>query len=49
MPEGRARLGAPPRLRHVFRHLFAFAENILDRMILWSGDVESIRIDDRGH
>jgi predicted LPLAT superfamily acyltransferase len=47
-PEGRAQLGAQPRLRHVFRHLFAFAENILDRMILWSGDVDSIQIDDRG-
>jgi predicted LPLAT superfamily acyltransferase len=46
-PEGRERLGVPPRLRHVFRHLFAFAENILDRMILWSGDVGSIRIENR--
>ncbi len=44
-PEGRARLGARPRLRHVFRHLFAFAENLLDRMILWSGNVDSIAIE----
>ena len=47
-PEGRERLGATPRLRHAFRHLFAFAENILDRMILWSGDVGSIQIENRG-
>jgi predicted LPLAT superfamily acyltransferase len=47
-PEGRARLGSPPRRRHVFRHLFAFAENLLDRMILWSGDVDSIRIENHG-
>src|SRR5262245_39188463 len=37
-PEGRARLGESPRQRHVFRHLFTFAENLLDRMILWGGD-----------
>jgi len=48
MPEGRARLRRPPRARDVFRHLFAFAENLLDRMILWSGEVSSIRIDNRG-
>jgi predicted LPLAT superfamily acyltransferase len=32
----------------VFRLLHAFAESLLDRMILWSGDVESIAIEDRG-
>ena len=47
-PEGRARLGRAPRRRDVFRHLFSFAENLLDRMILWSGDVGSIRIDNHG-
>jgi predicted LPLAT superfamily acyltransferase len=47
-PDGRAGLGAQPNRRHVFRHLFAFAENLLDRMILWSGDVESIRIENHG-
>jgi predicted LPLAT superfamily acyltransferase len=47
-PDGRARLAAKPGLRHVFRHLHAFAENIFDRMILWSGEVESIRIDNHG-
>ena len=47
-PEGRESLGRPPRARHVFRHLFAFAENLLDRMILWSGDGGLIRIDNHG-
>ena len=47
-PEGRARLRRAPRRRDVFRHLFTFAENLLDRMILWSGDVSSIQIDSRG-
>jgi len=47
-PRGRAALGEEPGLRHVFRHLHAFAENLLDRMILWSGDEESIQIDIRG-
>ncbi len=48
-PRGRIALGEPPNLRHVFRHLHAFAENLLDRMILWSGDETSIRIDNVGH
>lgn len=47
-PEGRAQLGRRPGLAQAFRHLFAFAENIFDRMILWSGDVGSIRIDNHG-
>ena len=47
-PRGRVALGGAPDLRHVFRHLHAFAENLLDRMILWSGDEESIQIDNRG-
>ncbi|HTO70348.1 MAG TPA: hypothetical protein VMR31_10845 [Myxococcota bacterium] len=47
-PEGRASLGHRPTWRDVFAHLFSFAENLLDRMILWSGDVESISIDNRG-
>ncbi len=47
-PEGRARLGARPGLSAAFRHLYAFAENIFDRMILWSGEVGSIRIENHG-
>jgi predicted LPLAT superfamily acyltransferase len=47
-PRGRTALGEPPSWRHVFRHLHEFAENLLDRMIVWSGDVERICIDDPG-
>jgi predicted LPLAT superfamily acyltransferase len=47
-PEGRASLGHAPTWRDVFRHVFSFAENLLDRMIMWSGEVDSIRIDNRG-
>ncbi|HTO55116.1 MAG TPA: hypothetical protein VMR50_17165 [Myxococcota bacterium] len=47
-PEGRARLGGPPRGRHVFRHLFSFAENLLDRMILWGGDGHRMTIHNQG-
>ena len=47
-PRGRAALGEPPRWRHVFRHIHAFSENILDRMIVWSGDTEQIQIERHG-
>ena len=48
-PRGRSALAEPPGLRHVFRHIHAFGENLLDRMIVWSGDEELIQIEDRGH
>jgi len=48
VPRGHAVLGEPPSWHNVFRHLHEFAENILDRMIVWSGDAESIRIDHEG-
>ena len=44
-PGGREALGAPPTLRHAFRHLHEFAEQVVDRMIVWSGDTESIEVD----
>jgi predicted LPLAT superfamily acyltransferase len=47
LPRGRAALGEAPGWRQVFRHLHEFAENILDRMIVWSGDAEHIQIDDQ--
>ncbi len=47
-PRGRASLGRPPTRRHVFRHLYEFAENIVDSMIVWSGDGERIQIEERG-
>jgi predicted LPLAT superfamily acyltransferase len=47
-PGGREALGAPPTLRHVFRHLHEFAEQVLDRMIVWGGETELIEIDYQG-
>jgi predicted LPLAT superfamily acyltransferase len=46
---GRVALGgARPTWRHVFRHVHEFAEHIVDRMIVWSGDTETIQIDYEG-
>lgn len=47
-PRGREALGEPPNLRHVFRHLHAFAENLLDRMIMWSGEQDSFELEVHG-
>jgi predicted LPLAT superfamily acyltransferase len=47
-PRGHTALGEPPTWRHVFRHLHAFAESLLDRMIVWSGDVDCISIEEQG-
>ncbi len=44
-PGGREALGAPPTWRDVFRHVHEFAEHVVDRMIVWSGDTEIIQID----
>jgi predicted LPLAT superfamily acyltransferase len=44
-PGGREALGARPTLRHAFRHLHEFAEQVVDRMIVWSGDTEIIQVD----
>jgi predicted LPLAT superfamily acyltransferase len=45
---GSAALDGPPTWRHVFRHIHEFAESIVDRMIVWGGDEESIEIDYSG-
>jgi predicted LPLAT superfamily acyltransferase len=47
-PRGRTALREPPSLRDVFRHLHAFAENLLDRMIMWSGDETCFEIEAHG-
>ena len=47
-PGGREALGAPPTWRHAYRHLHEFAEQVLDRMIVWSGDTELIEVDYEG-
>ena len=44
-PGGPAALGTPPTWRHAFRHLHEFAEQVVDRMIVWSGDTEIIQVD----
>ena len=47
-PEGRAALGSPPSLRHVFRHVLEFAIHIMDRMVIWGGDHDRIEIEHKG-
>jgi len=44
-PGGREALGSQPGWRQVFRHIHEFAVQVVDRMIVWSGDTESIRVD----
>ncbi len=48
-PRGREALGEKPGNRQIFGHIHAFAENILDRMIVWSGDEKRITIENHGH
>jgi predicted LPLAT superfamily acyltransferase len=47
-PVGRASLREAPTWRHAYRHLYEFAENIVDSMIMWSGDGHRIRIEESG-
>jgi predicted LPLAT superfamily acyltransferase len=47
-PGGREALGTPPTWRHAYRHLHEFAEQVLDRMIVWGGDTELIEVDYEG-
>jgi predicted LPLAT superfamily acyltransferase len=44
-PGGRDALRAKPGWRDVFRHVHEFAEQVLDRMIVWSGDTQIIEVD----
>jgi predicted LPLAT superfamily acyltransferase len=46
--EGRSALGQRPGWLDVYRHLHEFAENLLDRLIVWSGDAQRICIDQHG-
>jgi predicted LPLAT superfamily acyltransferase len=48
LPPGRAALGTAPTWRTILRHMHAFAVNIFDRMVLWTGETESFAIDHRG-
>ena len=45
LPEGRAALGAPPGFGTTLRHVFAFAVNIYDRMLVWSGGADQIEVE----
>lgn len=47
-PGGSSALGTPPTLRHAYRHLHEFAEQAVDRMIVWSGDTDLIEVDYAG-
>lgn len=42
LPEGRRVLGRRPRFRDVIRHMRAFAINIFDRIVGWSGSLDEI-------
>ncbi len=48
MPGGRAALGRRPNWWTTLRHMHAFAVNIFDRMVLWTGETGSVAIDHRG-
>ena len=47
-PGGSTALGARPNLLSAYRHLHEFAEHVLDRMIVWSGDTDLIEVDYQG-
>ncbi len=47
-PGGRDALGRAPTWRDPYRHLHEFAEQVLDRMIVWSGDTEIVAVDYAG-
>jgi len=47
-PEGRRRLGRRPGLGTAFRHLYEFAVQIFDRMVLWGGGITRLRMDSTG-
>lgn len=47
-PEGRHALGHEPGWRDVILHLHAFAENIVDRLVVWSGEGHRIDVGHRG-
>jgi predicted LPLAT superfamily acyltransferase len=47
-PEGRKALGRPPGWRDVYRHVFEFAMNIFDRLVVFGSDVEQMRFSHQG-
>jgi predicted LPLAT superfamily acyltransferase len=47
-PGGSDALRARPSLFSAYRHLHEFAEQVVDRMIVWSGDTDLIQVDYQG-
>jgi predicted LPLAT superfamily acyltransferase len=45
LPEGQAALGGRPRFRTTLRHVFAFAVNLYDRMLVWSGGADQLEVE----
>jgi predicted LPLAT superfamily acyltransferase len=43
-PEGRRSLGRPPGYRAVLHHLHTFAVAIYDRLVVWSGELDSLAV-----
>lgn len=48
VPEGRRRLGRRPGFTSPFRHYREFANQILDRTVLWGGGIDHFHIDHSG-
>jgi predicted LPLAT superfamily acyltransferase len=44
-PEGRNALRRPPGAIDVMKHIFAFATNVYDRMIVWGGELDDYAIE----
>jgi len=47
-PEGRAALRRAPDFRSVMQHIYEFALNIYDRMIIWGGNLDDYSFDHDG-
>jgi len=47
-PEGRAALRRAPDFRSVIKHIYTFAINIYDRMIIWGGDLDDYTFEHDG-
>jgi len=44
-PEGRRALGGAPNWRRVIRHIYTFAINLYDRMVIWGGELDDYSFD----
>jgi predicted LPLAT superfamily acyltransferase len=48
VPGGPEALGGPPGLRHVYRHMHAFADTALDQAMAWLGSFDRFTVDLQG-